>query len=452
MSDLRIKEFIETKWSEYAIYDNFRSLPHIMDGFKITQRKAIHAFHKLKLENINVERASSKVAAETNYNHGDTSMHGVVTKLAQDFPGTNNFPLLSAEGQFGSRINHDPSAPRYIYASLSDNFYQVFDELDMNIIEYIEYEGDLIEPKFFIPKLPLILINGVNGVGNGFKCTIFNYKYEDVKNAVFEVLKCGAVKTKLKPYLNGWTGKIEKIDKQAIFTGTLEVVNTTTIRITEIPHNYDLDSYKEDILIPLINGRKIKRGGIETVVDAGFIKSFVNDSTPDCWNITITCPRTTTALSKHELLEKFGLIYKMTETITLWMPDGKLKTFDNVEEVVEDWVDLRLEFYEQRKNWLIKKIKDDLYWLGLKQRFIHLWNTSYGTYSKMKRKDLLENIMADLATDEVYADKLLDLKIYSLTLDEVEKLNRQIKFKAKELKDIESISSNKMMIDELNEL
>lgn len=449
MADFRIKDFIKGPWSYYAVYDNQRSLPNIMDGLKTSQRKAIYTFYKHNIQNLNVERASSKVSEFTNYIHGDTSMQGVIARLAQNFPGTNNIPLLEGEGQFGSRMNHDPSAPRYIYATLSSNFDMLFDENDMEILDYKIEEGTEVEPKFFLPILPLLLINGSKGVGNGFSTDICSYSVTSIKQCIDEYLIFDSIVSKLQPHFNGWTGSIKKTnDGQITFTGKLEVVNSTTIKITELPVNYDNDSYKENILLPLKNGKQNK-SKTKWLVEPGQIKSFINNSTPDKWEWIVTVPRNTTQLPIEVLYEKFGLIEKMTEVLTVWTPNEKLKIYDSVEQILIDWINYRLEFYEKSRLHRISNLQEELSWLELKSWFIVDWNKHNSDWVKLKRPELLKVVQDLYKIDIETTKKLLGMQILNLTLDDVELLNKQIANKQKLKKFYEKTTAKKLFLSDL---
>ena len=93
---ISISDFIAEEWSQYADYDNRRSLPHIIDGLKITQRKALYTALGLPKSGkpIRVSQFAAEAANKTAYHHADASMVTTAVGLAQDFPGTNNYPLL----------------------------------------------------------------------------------------------------------------------------------------------------------------------------------------------------------------------------------------------------------------------------------------------------------------------------------------------------------------------
>ena len=127
-----------------------------------------------------VSQFAGKAAELIAYHHGDTSMISTIIGLAQDYPGTNNYPLLEKHGQFGSRLSGEAAAPRYINTRLHKNWDRFFKPEDQQIVEYLYDDGEMIEPKYFIPVIPTILLNGCDGVGNGFKSSILNYEIQDI--------------------------------------------------------------------------------------------------------------------------------------------------------------------------------------------------------------------------------------------------------------------------------
>lgn len=429
---MRIKEFISTKWSAYADYDNRRSLPHIMDGLKITQRKAMYTATKIPKGDkaLKVSQFASKAAEATAYHHGETSMISTVVKLAQDFPGSNNYPFLEKHGQFGSRLSKESAAPRYIHTKIHDNWNKFFKSIDQEIVEHLIDDGDTIEPKFFIPILPTILLNGAEGVGNGFRTNILTYKDEHVARAINEIIKHGAVKTQLIPYVNGWHGKVTKDDKQVIMYGTLKIVNTTKIHITELPPHYDNEKFK--ILLNELIENKV-------------IKEYENKSTEDKWDWMIECPRDTTSLGHDALMHKFDLIFKTTETIVCWGMDGIAPlTFNTVESLIEHWFVERIKLYEISLKHQINKITQEIILADLKMKFIE-WCLNVD-FRKFTKQDFIDNAIHNVAKlKKEHAEKFVAMPIFRITKDEIEKLSVEIDDMVDVLDVLESTTSLEVM-------
>lgn len=410
---MRVKEFISNEWVAYADYDNRRSLPHVMDGLKITQRKALYAATKLPKNEkpVRVSQFAGKAAELTAYHHGDTSMISTIIGLAQDYPGTNNYPLLEKHGQFGSRLSGEAAAPRYIHTRLHKNWARFFKDEDQQIVEFLYDDGDQIEPKFFVPIVPIILLNGCDGVGNGFKSSILNYEIEDVVRAIKEIIKHGKVKTPILPKIKGWSGNIQKIEKQVIFTGTFKKLSSTKIMITELPPSYDNDKYKK-----LLN----------KLIDEKIIKDYENRSTEDKWEWIIDCPRDTCSKDDQYIQEKFGLIYKTSENFVCWGVDETVPIcFSGPESLVEYWFDQRLQLYKKYLAYKIDRIKQDIVACDLKIRFLE-WCIK-NDFRKLTKAEFIEKVTARIKKlDMDTANKFISIPIYKITKDEIQAVSMEI--------------------------
>ncbi|QDJ96368.1 DNA topoisomerase II medium subunit [Xanthomonas phage Xoo-sp13] len=410
---LRIKDYIRNEWASYADYDNRRSLPHIMDGLKITQRKALYTATQLPKGDkpVRVSQFASKAAELTAYHHGEKSMLDAVVKLAQDYPGSNNFPWLERHGQFGSRLSNESAAGRYIFTKLHKNWDTFFHKKDQDVVDYWVDDGNQIEPKFFIPILPTLLLNGSSGTGNGFKSKILNYNVSDVAKACREVTKYGKVKTPLIPHINGWTGTIEKVDRQVILSGTIEVIHSTKLRISELPPKYDNEKFK---------------AVLNNLIEKDLIKDYENRSTEDAWDWIIHLRRTTTALPMDKLMSMFKLVEKTTENFVGWGIDASVPlTFDGPEALVEYWCAERLKLYQKSIDQQIVDCKADIVRADLKARFIK-WCLK-NDFRKLTRKEFIDNSVAGVKslTPEI-AGEFVTMPMYRITTDEVDKLNADI--------------------------
>lgn len=412
---MRIEYFVNNQLREFSNYNNKRMLPNIIDGLNITARKVIFASQSIT-DKMKVSQLGMRASGETHYKHGEDSIIDVVTGLAKSYPGANNMPLLEPLGQFGTRIDRKASSPRYIYTRLSPNFKKLFHKEDMDIITPLYEEGDEIEPMFYIPLLPTILINGAQGVGSGYSSFVFPYKMEDVRRAVAEVLTHGKVQTPLLPWLNGWTGTISKIGKQVVFTGIIKKVNTTTLRITELPPAFDLTGYKKVL---------------NDLIEKKIIKDYDNNSTEAGWDFTITCPRETGNMAADKLLAAFKLIGRWTETFVCWGPDpvAPPMVFNSPEEIVAAWVPIRLEYYAKRKQNIIKKLSERILWAQQKSDFIDWWlkqdDIKSFTYKQIALA-MMDEVKSVGHNNSDVAKRLMDLPMRSLTADERDALKAQI--------------------------
>ena len=191
--------FFNTAFKEFSLYDNVRSIPFLSDGLKPSQRKALYGT-QIRGENaglLSVERLSAAVAASTDYHHGIGSMQSTIIGLANNYPGSNNLNLFVPEGQFGSRLTAEAAAARYIETKLSSNFRAIFPKADDAILVHNETDGEKIEPKTYLPLLPMSLVNGAQGTGTGHACLIMAYNPKEIAEACLALVN----KKKLKLHL-----------------------------------------------------------------------------------------------------------------------------------------------------------------------------------------------------------------------------------------------------------
>ena len=437
---LSTQEFVDEKLKLYSAHSNVRGIPFLGDGFKQAQRKAIYGMvlRGEAADKDTVERLSAKICSDTDYHHGAGSMCGTLVCLAQKFAGSNNLNLIEPFGQFGNRLSKKAASDRYIKAKLSPNFRKLFRKEDDLILKHHYSNGTKIEPLYFIPLLPLSLVNGAEGMGTGHSTYIMSYNPQDLKIAITTLL---AGKNLTNGSLVPWFGPDFKgtvirdaITGQIVITGKYEIDGSTTIKVSELPIGLQNDAYEAHL---------------HKLADKEIIKNFTNSSDEEGFDFEINVPRTTTSLPDETLLKHLKLISRESENLTLWDTDGVLRRFGSVEEIIEHFVEWRLARYEDRRQALIALTEEEIVWLDERIRFIefYLANSSRFTNSK---KDV---IIAFLEEAEFSApDKLLSMQIWSLTADKIAELKAQLEEKLVYLELLGKKTSKEMYLEELKQL
>ena len=431
---MRIKQFFDEEFKLFSIYDNVRSIPKA-DGFKPSQRKIIYGMLKRgeNADEIRVETAANHISAVSDYHHGATSLIGTIAKMAQTFAGSNNINLLMPNGQFGSRLDPAPGAGRYIYTELSKSFRQLFKKEDDAILEPQYSDGMQIEPKHYLPILPILLINGASGTGTGYATNILCYSPEDLRNNILAVLAKKKPKEVL-PFYKGFKGKVYRNEKQTVIEGAYTLVNSTTIKITELPIGTYQDDYKD-----LLN----------KLEDEEIIKSYTDNSTEDGFDFEVIVPRTTGYMDHDTIMKTFKLISRDTENYTYWGYDDKIKVANSVQDIINYFVAYRLQKYEDRRLKQIDNLNAELSWANEKLRFIKFYLKNSGDFAK-KGKAELHELLTKNKFNEI--EKLLQIRIYSLTKDEIDKLEKEITEIAIAIKELQSITNLDLYVKELKEL
>jgi DNA topoisomerase-2 len=436
--NIRAKHFFGSAFKGFSLYDNVRSIPLLFDGLKPSQRKAVYGV-QLRGENaseIQVERLAAQVAASTDYHHGTGSMESTIVGMANNYAGTNNMNIFEPSGQFGSRLTREAASPRYIFTKFSPYFRQLFKKEDDGILEHILVDGEKIEPKFFMPILPMVLVNGAQGTGTGHACLIMNYNPNDVRDAVLAIVNGKKLKPgTLTPWFKGFRGSVERVAEtgQVVVKGILEVVNSTTIRITEIPVGMYLDQYKDHLM---------------KLEEADFIKDFEDRSTEESFEFMVTVPRSTSALDHDTLMQKFKLISRDTENFTVWNEDGVLERMESAEAIVERFTEWRISRYEDRRQKLMSETTEAIRWMSEKLRFILFYLANVDQFKNKKKEDLVALLLKNKFEDY---DRLLQMPMWNLTKDKIDELKRQIGDQKTYLATLEADTAKAMYVRELKE-
>ena len=433
---IRARNFFNSAYKTFSLHDNVRNIPGI-DGLKPSQRKAIFGTLK-KGENIEpqiVARLAASIAEVTDYHHGTGSMESTLVGLATvKFPGSNNMNLFTGKGQYPSRLTRDAGAGRYIKANLSVYFRELFKKEDEGILDHdTGADGEKIEPKVYLPILPLVLINGATGIGTGHSVEIKHYHPEQIRDACVKVLDGKKlVPGTLVPWFRGYKGKVTRNELgQVVTTGKLEIVNSTTIKITELPIGWFVDPYKSFL---------------NKLEDDEFIKSYDDGSTEEGFEFTISVPRSTTQLTLEQLYTKFKLVSRETENFTLWNADGLLQRFESAEDVISMYVPWRLSFYETRRQKLISDTKEAIRWQSEIVRFIKFYLANTKVFSSTPKKELIELLLQNQFVDY---DRLLSMAIWNLTKDKIEELEKKLRDLRAYLAELESDTAAEMYKREL---
>jgi len=406
-TQLQIRDFLNAGFKSFSTYDCVINIPSLVDGFKISQRKAMYVISKRDRMNT-VERYSSEVATATAYHHGANNLESVIVGMAQDFPTSNNVNFLTPDGQFGNILNHLASAARYISVEPNAAFRKWFKKEDDLIIEYETEDGEQIEPKFFIPVVPTILFNGTSGIGTGYSCKILAYNPADIIKSVQAVLD-GKKQKKLTPWYRGYTGTVSKQLNQTTFTGVFKRVNTTTIKVTALPVGYDLDQYLATL---------------SKLIEKGTIKDYDDNSTETGFDIDIYVTREfSSSYNDDEITSVLGLVSRDSENIVVWGEDGKIHQFENPELLIEYFVKIRLAYYEKRRLKLIQLTTERISWLSEKARFIQFYLNNVNVFRTKKKPELVEVLVKNKFVEH---DKLLQMPILNLTKDKIDELNAEI--------------------------
>lgn len=420
---MKISTFFENDYVDQASYDNLRKIASLVDGQKNSSRKIIYTVLEKNIKDeIKVSQLGSKVAEFAEYLHGN--LDGVIVNLAQNFPGTNNIPLLTREGNFGTRFAQEASASRYIYTYGSKEFFQLFNKNDNNILVKQYFEGEQIEPMFYLPTLPLLLINGSEGVSSGFAQKILSRDPQKIKKAIKQTLEGSVYNTNLlTPYFEGFNGTIQQGENQQqwLIKGIVQRKSINRIEISEVPVGYDLKGYISVL---------------DDLEDKKIIQSYKDKSENDKFLFEVTInSKDLKEWDDDTLLNKLKLIKKVSENYTCMNELNKIQVFENASEILKRYVDIKLDFLQKRKDYQIETLSSDIKFDFSKYLFIKNIVENKLIINKRKKSDIeidMDKIENILRKDGSF-DYLLNMNILSLTEERMQKLQDDIKSKKDQL-------------------
>lgn len=384
--EIPICDFINKELILFSLADNIRSIPSVLDGFKPGQRKVLYSCFKRKLRSeIKVSQLIGYVSEHTSYHHGEQSLAQTIVGMAQDYVGSNNINLLKPNGAFGTRAagGKDSAAPRYIFTEVNKITPTIFNALDNPLLNYLQEDEQTIEPQWYLPVIPMVLVNGAEGIGTGWSTNIPPFNPLDIVKNIKKLMK-GEEMDDMAPYYRGWQGHLQKIDVQRYrMYGRIEQVGPNTLEITELPAKTWISTIKEHLLQGLAGTDKTK----------AWIKDMQENH-----SATI---KFTVTLTDEEMLKtrKLGFYerFKLVSTISLanmvaFDPNGRIKKYEDVREIISDFYFVRLEYFQKRKDHLSERLQWQVEKLSQQVRFLMLIVEKKLTVSNKSRAALFSEL------------------------------------------------------------
>ena len=457
-------EFIHKELIHFSKYDCDRSIPNLMDGLKISLRKILFSAFKKNLTNeIKVAQFSGYVSEHSGYHHGEASLNAAIVGMAQNFVGSNNINLFMPNGQFGTRLQggKDSASERYIFTQLNKITRTLFPLYDDNVLTYLNDDGLIVEPVYYAPIIPMILVNGSKGIGTGFSTDIMCYNpVQIIKYLKNKLTLSEESHEEFIPFYDGFKGQITKLsDDKFLIKGLYEKTGVDTIRVTELPVGFWTEEFKE-LLEKLIEPGQDKEG--KKIVSV--VKDYDDMSKDTNVDFTITF-----AKGKLEELEKSkgdyacnGLekLLKLYTTNTttnmhLFDADDKLQKYEKISDIIDSYYEVRIKLYQTRKDYMIDTLEKELVLLSNKAKYIQ--ENLEGTVDLRKKKkdqviEMLKSKGYDIICDDNEYKYLTKMPMDSVTEENVERLLKEKGNKEHELTIIKSTSINQMWSSELDNL
>ena len=456
-----VNDFINKELVQFSIYDNERSIPSVMDGLKISQRKVLYGCLKRNLfkkadgsGEIKVAQLAGYVSEHSAYHHGEVSLHGTIVNMAQNFVGSgNNCNLLYPSGQFGSRVlfGKDAASPRYIFTYLNPWVSNIFNVHDNKLLKYMEDDGETIEPEFYVPVIPMVLLNSSEGIGTGWSTTIPCFNPKDVIDNINLLLENenNSIKT-MHPWYKGFKGTITQVDTHEWRTeGVIEIkkkAREIIVKVTELCVGTVTQNGKRSIYD--------FKTHLDLLEQKDEILSYTDSSTDEIINFEILFrAKDVEGWTKSGFLEKLKLYSSIkTSNMHLFDSKGVIRKYETAEEIIWDFYKYRKSFYVRRKKHLVSELSDEYEKITDKARFIKMVVDGEIVVFKRAKVDIIADIEAKgfkKSLDNNY-NHLLDIKIHSFTLEKYNELQEKVKIIAKDLCALKDKATSTMWKEDLS--
>jgi len=435
MTAVPLQDLVKEEYRTYQIYTLMdRAIPYLQDGLKPSQRRILFTLWKNSNKGL-VKVSSLTGLVLTLHPHGPASVEQSIVNLAQDYTFSNNYPLIDKKGYFGERMENQAAAARYIECKLGKVAeILLFD--DMNQVQMVpNYDEKVMEPVGLLPKLPIMLLNGAEGIGTGFSSVIPSFNHEEIVKSMISFVETGKIK-KIKPFFRYYTDRVDVDEKGKIITSMSFKQVGEKIFITEVPKGYD--------------AQKIYRH-LNKHMDADFLKDYIDSSVDNVINIELIFKRGQTP-TLAEVQTTMGVSSSIVPNYTLITEKG-VKVFHTTEEILEVFTVQRVAVTKRRYELLISDYEDRLTKNNEIIRFIKEKHYAIAE-KKANRKDYIDYLSKEKFK---YAEYLADMAIYRMTKEEVEKRLLLIKEETAALNEFRKILKSpellkKKLIEELQDV
>ena len=456
MDNISYQDFVDKEMIHFSKYDCDRSIPNIMDGLKISLRKILYsAFKKNLVNEIKVAQFSGYVSENSGYHHGEASLNAAIVGMAQNYVGSNNIHLFEPNGQFGTRMQggKDSASERYIYTQLNKLTRYIYSSKDDAILDYNNDDGMMVEPVYYLPIIPMVLVNGIKGIGTGFSTEILPYNPITIIQYTINKIKGLDNSMVFTPYWHGFTGTIdEDVSGKYVVKGSYEKIGKDTIHVTELPVGFWTDDFKVllETLMETVdkNGKKIKP----------VVKEYddLSKSTNVDVKIQFHAGVLDTLINKSQLEKVLKLHASFsTNNMHLFDANEKLKKYGNIEDIIDDYYHVRLDGYTKRKAYIIQLLEKELILLSNKKRYIEeVLNDTLDLRKKTKLQitGILRKRNYAIIEDDEDFKYLLKMPMDSVSIENVEKICKEHDNKEKELSYYKTTSEQEFWLSELETL
>lgn len=427
-------EFINKDLIHFSNYNLERSIPNVMDGLKTSQRKIMYAAFKRNLiSEIRVAQFAGYVSEHTGYHHGEASLTEAIIGMAQDFVGANNIPWLVPQGQFGTRLQggKDSASPRYIHTYLQPGIRKIVPSEDFPVLTYRDDDGLPVEPEWYAPILPMLLVNGARGIGTGYSTYIPPYNPRQLRTMLTDWLHGNeeALDEEMTPYFQGFKGEV---NDDGSVVGVYHKEKDDYI-VTELPPGTWTSDYREWLEKELAEGR---------------IRDFTDTSTDVTIHIRI------------KGIEEKALVKSLTDKLKTtnmhaFNHKGVITKYTSPNEILKEYAQVRLDLYQKRRIHQLNALRNELPYHTNVVRFIKDQISDKPQVDlRKKARSECDIILAKAKYDRIDNgyEYIMKLPVSSFTLEQIEKHETKLKSLEKEINSLESKRPADLWLDDLQQI
>jgi len=437
---LDLEDFFKTEYISFSVYDNVRKIASYIDGQKNVTRKILYTMMQTNIDKFTkVSNLGPRIQDYSQYLHG--TLEPSVVNMTQNYRGSgNNLPMLEGDGNFGSAFIPEAAATRYIFARKSPYLTDIFVKDDFTNLPAQNFEGSPIEPKYYVPVIPMLLVNGVEGLSIGFAQRIAPRDPHQVKLWVEQKAKGEKITADLTPH---WIGTNYKVSQQTGFHNKWEIrgnfyrKNSRRIVIDCIPVNHTLASYLKVL---------------DRLVEMKEIKDYEDLSDNDEFLFEIKVGKEFIEKDDDWIERKLGLVKSYTENYTCIDENNKIRQFESLDEILDSWYDVRISYNALRKKSVLKKLTDEKDHAARRASFVKGVVDGKIELKNTKEADVIQQAEAYDPQLEGYVPEFLKLPMRVLTAEEIKKQLDRVKKLEKEIKEYSKLTHEDILVNDLAKL
>jgi DNA gyrase subunit A len=435
-----------------------RALPDVRDGLKPSQRRILYAMRLLNLSPGGKHRKCAKISGDTSgdfHPHGESVIYPTLVRMAQ--PWSMRYRLIDGQGNFGSVDGDPPAAMRYTEARLTHSSIALMEDLDKDTVDHIpNYDETKTEPTVFPAKFPNLLANGSSGIAVGMATNIPPHNLGELINASIVVVDhpgCSIEEImQVMPAPDFPTGGVIcglRGVKEAFYTGRGKLTLRGVIRVEE------MEGDRQRLVVDEIPYSISKAALIQSIANLvndkvlSGISDLRDESDKDGMRIVFELKRGEIADVTINQLYKFTDL-QVTFGCNMLALDNGMPRIMNVKQMIQAWVDHRIEVIRRRTRFELLKAESRAHILeGYLKALDHLDAVVKLIRESESKQEAKTQLMGVYELSDLQANAVLELRLYQLTGLERAKIEAEYQELLAKIQSLRAILSSEALVREI---